>query len=101
MNPHNIFVDEQSVTGIVDWSYARFGDPLFDFARLRMNPFIRANPLALRIYFDELKLDVAAREREQTYFLFHLLEYVNWYYLDERFDLVLDQFRLIAQEIGG
>jgi aminoglycoside phosphotransferase (APT) family kinase protein len=99
LNPHNIFVDRHEVVGIVDWSYARFGDPLFDFARLHMNPSIRGNPAALRDYFRELAPGAAAREREQTYYLFNLLEYVNWYYLDHEFARVREQLRLIAREI--
>jgi aminoglycoside phosphotransferase (APT) family kinase protein len=99
LNPHNVFVDQYDVTGIVDWSYARFGDPLFDFARLRTNPFIRRSPKALSSYFAELKLDTAAREREQTYYLVNLLEYVNWYYVDNEIERVHEQLRLIRHEL--
>ena len=79
LNPHNILVAGGALTGIVDWSYARYGDPLFDFARLRMNPFVRRDPVTTAAYFALLRLAPAARESEETYYLFNLLEYVNWY----------------------
>jgi aminoglycoside phosphotransferase (APT) family kinase protein len=84
LNPYNLFVHGERIAGIIDWSYARFGDPLFDFARLRMNPFVRANPEAIGLYFSLLGLGADGLAREQTYYLFNLVEYVNWYVLDER-----------------
>lgn len=86
LNPSNIFVHHGQITGIIDWSYARFGDPLYDFARLRMSPFIRLNPTARDRYFSLLKLDAEQREREKTYYLCNLVEYVNWYVSDQRRD---------------
>lgn len=79
LNPHNILVAGGALAGIVDWSYTRYGDPLFDFARLRMNPFVRRDAAATAAYFALLRLVPAAREREETYYRFNLLEYVNWY----------------------
>lgn len=99
LNPVNIFVDGGSVVGIVDWSYARFGDPLFDFARWRMNSVIRNDPSALRDYFDLLQLDRVSADRERVYYVFNLVEYVNWYYLEDELDLVRTHLRLIASEI--
>jgi len=84
LNPHNVFVRDDQISGIIDWSYARFGDPLFDFARLRINPFVRSNPNAVDLYFSLLNLDRDERMREETYYLFNLVEYVNWYVLDDR-----------------
>lgn len=99
LNPYNILVDGHDVVGIIDWSYARFGDPLFDFARLRMNPFIRAHPPAIDRYFELLRLSPSGREREHIYYVFHLLEYVNWYYQDHQLDRVQEQLTLIGREI--
>ncbi|HEX5504419.1 MAG TPA: aminoglycoside phosphotransferase family protein [Thermomicrobiales bacterium] len=79
LNPYNILIAGGALTGIIDWSYTRYGDPLFDFARLRMNLFVRQDPAATRDYFALLDLAPDARECEQTYYLFNLLEYVNWY----------------------
>jgi hypothetical protein len=66
-----------------------------------MNPFIRTNPQALRDYFIQLQLDTTARKREQTYYLFNLLEYVNWYYLDNEFERMREHLQLIAREGGS
>ena len=99
LNPYNIFVDDHNVVAIIDWSYARFGDPLFDFARLRMNPFIRTDPLTVKQYFDLLQLAPLEQEREHIYYVFNLLEYVNWYYQDHELGRVKEQLTLIAQEI--
>jgi aminoglycoside phosphotransferase (APT) family kinase protein len=84
LNPYNVFVGNGQITGIIDWSYARFGDELFDYARLRMNPFIRASPEATAAYHALLTLSPAEQAREETYYLVNLIEYVNWYVLDER-----------------
>jgi aminoglycoside phosphotransferase (APT) family kinase protein len=100
LNPYNIFVDQHEVTGIIDWSYARFGDPLFDFARLRMNPFVRSHPHTEQDYFALLALNPSERRREQTYYLFNLIEYLNWYYLDGEFERVHEHLRLIAHQVG-
>ncbi len=79
LNPYNILVAGGELAGIIDWSYSRYGDPLFDFARLRMNPFVRQESAATKAYFALLDLASEAREREQTYYLFNLVEYVHWY----------------------
>lgn len=77
LNPYNIFVEHEQISGIIDWSYARFGDELFDFARLRLNPFIRSSPAAIIAYFDLLTLTPTERTREETFYLVHLIEFVN------------------------
>ena len=82
LNPSNVFVRDGEITGIIDWNYARYGDPLFDFARLRMNPFVRANPSAVQIYRAEAStLTLDQERREAFYYVVNLLEYVNWYFL--------------------
>ena len=101
LNPHNVIVRDGAIGGIVDWSYARFGDPLFDFARLRINSFIRASPEALDLYFAHLNLTPAEREREETYYLFNLVEYVNWYVLDDRPEGVTALMGLLAEILSA
>lgn len=78
LNPYNVFVQDDHISGIIDWSYARYGDPLFDFARLRMNPFIGEDQEATSAYFNLLGLSADEQIQEQTYYLFNLLEYINW-----------------------
>jgi aminoglycoside phosphotransferase (APT) family kinase protein len=79
LNPYNILVDGDQIAGIIDWIYARYGDPLFDFARLRMNPFVRNSVVATEAYFTLLGLGADERIREAFYFRFNVVEYVNWY----------------------
>ncbi len=95
LNPYNILVEGDRLAGIIDWSYARYGDPLFDFARLRMNPFIRRSPEASGAYFALLALDAEERAREAFYFRFNLVEYVNWYVQGEMAGRVRDHLALL------
>jgi hygromycin-B 4-O-kinase len=99
LNPYNVFVRDGEITGIIDWSYARYGDPLFDFARLRMNPFVRANPAAVQEYRAYLNLSAEEATREAFYYLVNLLEYVNWYFLYGQLGRVEEQIMLIATEM--
>lgn len=103
LNPYNVFVRDGEITGIIDWSYARYGDPLFDFARLRMNPFVRANPSAVQEYCAHLNLSAEEARREAFYYLVNLLEYVNWYFLQGELGRVCEQLTLIEAEMerGG
>jgi aminoglycoside phosphotransferase (APT) family kinase protein len=97
LNPYNVFVQDGQISGLIDWSYTRYGDPLFDFARVRMNPLVRSNPAATTAYFELLDLNREERAREQTYYLFNLLEYVNWYVQDHRPDGVRDHLTLLGK----
>jgi aminoglycoside phosphotransferase (APT) family kinase protein len=99
LNPYNVFVHDGEISGIIDWSYARYGDPLFDFARLRMNPFVRANPSAVQVYRAELSLTPDSERREAFYYVVNLLEYGNWYFLYGELARVTEQLTLIATEM--
>jgi aminoglycoside phosphotransferase (APT) family kinase protein len=103
LNPYNVFVRDGEITGIIDWSYARYGDPLFDFARLRMNPFVRTNPAAVQEYRAHLNLSAEEATREAFYYVVNLLEYVNWYFLYGELARVREQLALVAAEMerGG
>ncbi len=101
LNPYNVFVQDGEITAIIDWSYARYGDPLFDFARLRMNPFIRSNSAAVEEYRRLLNLNAEENEREAFYYCFNLLEYVNWYVLQGEGRQVQEQLDLIRTEMEG
>lgn len=101
LNPYNVFVQDGEITAIIDWSYARYGDPLFDFARLRMNPFIRSNAAAVAEYRTLLNLNSEEQAREAFYYCFNLLEYVNWYFLQGEWGQVQEQLDLIRAELAG
>lgn len=81
-NQRNLFVDPKSdqLTGIIDWSEAMFGDPLYDFARVRM--FIWHFNLSehiLKSYFKSLSLTDESKQLEELYFINLVLEYIAWY----------------------
>lgn len=97
MNPYNVLVTDQGIGGLIDWSYARFGDPLFDFARLRMNPFIRRSDDLTAAYFAHLDLDTKQRWIEDFYFRFQLLEYLNWSTQSEDVARVREHLALLDQ----
>lgn len=97
LNPYNILIEGDRLAGIIDWSYARYGDPLFDFARLRMNPFIRRSPEASGAYFNLLALGAEERAREEFYFRFNVAEYVNWYVQSDMAERVRDHIILLDQ----
>jgi aminoglycoside phosphotransferase (APT) family kinase protein len=97
LNPANVLVADGRLAGIIDWSYARYGDPLFDFARLRMNPFVRRSPEAVRTYFALLDLGDEERAREEFCFRFNLVEYVNWYVQGRAVDRVREHLALLSE----
>ncbi|MDD3190439.1 MAG: aminoglycoside phosphotransferase family protein [Candidatus Pacebacteria bacterium] len=81
-NQRNLFVDPQSceIVSIVDWSEAAFGDPLYDFARVRM--FIQhfdLGEIVLKKYYSLLKLNKKERVREDLYFINQVVDYIAWY----------------------
>lgn len=97
LNPANVLVADGQLTGIIDWSYARYGDPLFDFARLRMNPFVRRSPEVTAAYFALLALSGEEQAREAFYFRFNLVEYVNWYVQGQAVDRVREHIALLSE----
>ncbi len=81
-NQRNLFVDlnSEKITAIIDWTEAMFGDPLFDFARVRM--FIWHFNLqneALEKYFSLLSLTEEEIELEELYLVSQILDYITWY----------------------
>lgn len=107
-NQRNLFVDPKAgrLASIIDWSEAMFGDPLYDFARVRL--FIRHFELgapALAAYQRFLHLTAKERRREELYFYGQVLDYVAWY--SERTDafnrgrLALHQALLRAWRAGA
>lgn len=81
-NQRNLFIDKERrcIAGIIDWSEAIFGDPLYDFARVHM--FIlhfRLGKETLKEYYDLLALTSDERVREELYLLSMMLDYIAWY----------------------
>ncbi|MFA7171550.1 MAG: aminoglycoside phosphotransferase family protein [Candidatus Paceibacterota bacterium] len=81
-NQRNLFVDpnKHRIAGIIDWSEAAFGDPLYDFARVRMFIFhFNISEETEREYFRSLDLTEEERMREDMYLESQILDYITWY----------------------
>jgi aminoglycoside phosphotransferase (APT) family kinase protein len=86
-NQKNLFCDPQTneITGIIDWSEAMFGDPLYDFSRVRI--FISHFDLgdeSLETYYELTEMTDEEKLREDLYVQCQLVDYLNWYSEDER-----------------
>jgi hygromycin-B 4-O-kinase len=101
LNQSNIFIKNNQLEGIIDWSDAVYGDPLFDFARLRMNIKHRMDEKALKEYYDTLNLSKEQKKVEEVYYLLHLLMYVA-HFVDYGWDdLVGLQVKMVDEVISN
>ena len=81
-NQRNIFVDSNSnnIAGIIDWGEATYGDPIYDFARVRM--FIWHFNLGNKTVSKYNKLmDFTDQEKklEELYWTSRVIEYLAYY----------------------
>lgn len=81
-NQRNLFIDPNSnkITGIIDWSESMFGDPIYDFARLKM--FIwhfNLGEEVLQQYYSLVNFNEKERDKEQIYFVSFVIEYLAYY----------------------
>lgn len=81
-NQRNLFVDPNSneITGIIDWGEAMFGDPIYDFARIRM--LIWHFDLArsvLENYNKILSFTPEQKQLEELYWPSRIIEYLAYY----------------------
>jgi len=81
-NQRNLFVNPNSdeIAGIIDWGEAMFGDPIYDFARIRM--FIRHFNLedkALEEYDKSMSFTSQQKRLEELYWLSRVIEYLAYY----------------------
>jgi len=81
-NQRNLFVNPDSgeIAGIVDWNEAIFGDPVYDFARVRM--FIWHFDIensALEKYYELVSLAPEQKKLEELYWLSRIIEYLAYY----------------------
>jgi aminoglycoside phosphotransferase (APT) family kinase protein len=91
-NPRNLFISTElnKITGIVDWADAVFGDPIYDFARVRM--FIWHSDFkhnVLENYYKLLGLTNEEKKLEELYFLSTIIEYITW------FSATKNEFRIL------
>ncbi len=81
-NQRNLFINPNTadITGIIDWSESMFGDPIYDFARLRM--FIwhfKLGKDVLDSYYKLLSFNDEERKLEDIYFTSFIIEYLAYY----------------------
>ena len=104
VNEANIFVREGQLEGVIDWSDAKYGDWVFDFARFRMNIRHRMDDAALKEYLSGIQLLDTEKQREKIYYLLNVLDYTNWYVVygwDEMVTMQMDLLREIQKEFAA
>lgn len=81
-NQRNLFVDTTNyeVAGIIDWEDAMFGDPLYDFARVRMYLWhFDFSEKAVNDYYDLVHFSAEQKNLEDLYWLSRVIQYLGWY----------------------
>lgn len=81
-NQRNLFVDPTSdeITGIIDWEEAMFGDPLYDFARVRMYIWhFNLGDKVIEDYYNLQSYTPSQKHLEELYWLARVIEYLAWY----------------------
>lgn len=81
-NQRNLFVDPSTheIAAIIDWEEAMFGDPLYDFARIRMYlwHFDMPNEV-IQQYYSLLDFTPEQKELEELCWLSRVIQYLAWY----------------------
>jgi thiamine kinase-like enzyme len=81
-NQRNLFVDPEhhEISGIVDWEDAMFGDPIYDFARVRMYLWhFNFSEAAIHDYYDMVNFSAEQKKLEDLYWLSRVIQYLAWY----------------------
>ncbi len=81
-NQRNLFVNPESheISGIVDWEDAMFGDPIYDFARVRMYLWhFNFSEAAIHDYYDLMNFSADQKKLEDLYWLSRVIQYLAWY----------------------
>jgi aminoglycoside phosphotransferase (APT) family kinase protein len=81
-NQRNLFVNPQTheIAGIIDWEEAMFGDPIYDFARVRMYLWhFDLGDQAISDYYDLMQFTQQQKKLEDLYWLSHVIQYLAWY----------------------
>jgi len=81
-NQRNIFVDPNSnnIVGIIDWGEATYGDPIYDFARVRM--FIwhfKLSNETVSKYYKLIDFTDQEKKLEDLYWTSRVIEYLAYY----------------------
>ena len=81
-NQRNLFVDPATheISGIVDWEDAMFGDPLYDFARVRMYLWhFNFRQKSVDDYYALVHFSEKQKMLEDLYWLSRVIQYLAWY----------------------
>lgn len=81
-NQRNLFVDSVSyeIAAIVDWGEAMFGDPIYDFARIRMYIWhFNLGDNVLDDYYKLVSFTPKQKQLEELYWLYRIIEYLAYY----------------------
>lgn len=81
-NQRNLFVDpvNYEISGIIDWEDAMFGDPLYDFARVRMYMWhFNFSEKTINDYYNLVNFSAEQKNREDLYWLSRVIQYLGWY----------------------
>jgi len=81
-NQRNLFIDPNSdeIASIIDWGESMFGDPIYDFARVRMYiwHFDLGNEI-LKNYYKLMSYSPNEKKLEELYWLIRIIEYLAYY----------------------
>ena len=81
-NQRNLFIDPESdeVMGIIDWGEATFGDPIYDFARIRMLIWhFNLGDEVIDEYYERMNYSIKERKLDDLYWLCRVIEYLAYY----------------------
>lgn len=81
-NQRNLFVNPKTsdIAGIIDWGEAMFGDPIYDFARIRMYIWhFNLNNNVLKEYYGLLPFTSYEKKLEELYWVIRVIEYLAYY----------------------
>lgn len=81
-NQRNLFVNAESdeVTGVIDWGEAMFGDPICDFARIRMLIWhFDLGQTVVDSYYKLMNYSDYEKELDDLYWLSRVVEFLAYY----------------------
>lgn len=81
-NQRNLFVNPQShkIAGIIDWEDSMYGDPIYDFARVRMYLWhFNLGAQAVNEYYGLMNFNSQQKKLEDLYWLSRVIQYLAWY----------------------
>lgn len=81
-NQRNLFVNSTlyEIAAIVDWGEAMFGDPVYDFARIRMYIWhFNLGDDVLDAYYRLVSFTPKQKQLEELYWLYRIIEYLAYY----------------------